>query len=119
MAIQLYKGSCHCGAIHFSFGSEPITKGVRCNCSFCSKRGTTIHLTSPDSLFRMEATKGALGLYQFGTKKAKHYFCQNCGIPVFTEATRWPGCHIVNLGCVEGVDTFSIETVVFDGKTLL
>ena len=38
MVMQKYQGSCHCGAIHFSFEAEPITKGIRCNCSYCSKR---------------------------------------------------------------------------------
>lgn len=31
MVMQPYKGSCHFGAIHFSFEAEPFTKGVRCN----------------------------------------------------------------------------------------
>jgi len=116
---QLYKGSCHCGAIGFSFEGEPITNGVRCNCSFCCKRATTLHLVPPDSQFQMEAKEGALGSYQFGAQKAKHHFCRNCGIHTFSETSRRPGCHIVNLGCVEGLDTFSLETQVFDGKTLL
>lgn len=118
MEMQQYQGSCHCGAIRFSFESEPISKGVRCNCSFCSRRGTMLHL-APDSQFHIEARDGMLGVYQFGEMKAKHYFCRNCGIHPCSETSRRPGCHIVNLGCVEGVDTFALETVVFDGKNLL
>ena len=38
MAIA-YQGSCHCGTVRFSYEGEAITKGVRCNCSFCSRRG--------------------------------------------------------------------------------
>ncbi|WP_420213825.1 GFA family protein [Janthinobacterium fluminis] len=121
--MQLSKGSCHCGAIHFSFVSEPVTKGVRCNCSFCSKRGTLLHVASPGSQFQWAAEEGALGLYQFAPppppKKAKHYFCRNCGVHRFGETTRRPGCHIVNLGCIEGVDAFALETISFDGKVLL
>src|ERR1700735_3315503 len=119
MAIQLFKGSCHCGAISFSFEGEPVTKGVRCNCSFCSRRGTLLHLVPPDSQFKMEAKEGALGMYQFGPKRAKHYFCRNCGNHTFAETTRQPGSRIVNLGCVTGVDSAAPETVLFDGKTLL
>jgi hypothetical protein len=58
-------------------------------------------------------------LYQFGPKKAKHYFCLNCGVHTFGETTRQPGCHIVNLGCIEGVDTIAWETISFYGKALL
>ncbi len=118
MVMQPYKGSCHCGAIHFSFEAEPITRGVRCNCSFCSKRGTLIHLV-PGEHFKTEIREGKLGSYQFGRKQAKHYFCRDCGIHTFSETTRRPGQYIVNLGCVEGVDTFALETTVFDGKHLL
>jgi hypothetical protein len=118
MNIQPYQASCHCGAIQFSFEAEPITSGVRCNCSFCSKRGTMISLV-PGEKFKIEAQDGALGYYQFGKRQAKHYFCKRCGISTFSETTRRPGQYIVNLGCVDGVDTFALETTVFDGKHLL
>jgi hypothetical protein len=118
MAMQPYKGSCHCGAIRFSFEAEPFAHGIRCNCSFCAKRGTMMHLV-PGAKFQIEAQDGALGQYQWGTKTAKHYFCRNCGVATFSETSKWPGQYIVNLGCLEGVDTFALETKVFDGKNLL
>ena len=118
MTMQSYTANCHCGAIQFSFEAEPFTKSVRCNCSFCAKRGTMVSLV-PGEKFQLRAADGAHGIYQFGKKLAKHYFCKHCGISTFSEAPRWPGQYIVNLGCVEGVDTFALETVVFDGKHLL
>lgn len=118
MTTQTYQASCHCGAIKFSFEAEPFTKGVRCNCSFCSKRGTLISMV-PGDKFVIDAQEGALGYYQFGKMQAKHYFCKHCGISTFSETTRWPGKYVVNLGCVEGVDTFALEQTVFDGKHLL
>ncbi|MCB1919639.1 MAG: GFA family protein [Candidatus Competibacteraceae bacterium] len=115
-----YQGSCHCGAVRFSFESEPLTKGVRCNCSICARKGA---LMSPEpmsqDLLKIDAQEGMLGLYQFGAKTAKHYFCKNCGIYTFHETSRKPGYFRVNLGCVDGVDAFALETEVFDGKHLL
>lgn len=67
----------------------------------------------------IEAAKGALGLYQFGIKTAKHYFCKECGIYTFHETARVPGHFRVNLGCVEGIDTFALDADVFDGKNEL
>jgi hypothetical protein len=116
--MQSYKGSCHCGAIRFSFDAEPFKHGVRCNCSFCAKRGIMVHPV-PGTNFHIDAKEGALGTYQWDTKTAKHYFCRNCGISTFSEAERWPGHYMANLGCVDGVDTFALETTVFDGKNLL
>lgn len=115
-----YHGNCHCGAVRFSYEGEPITKGLRCNCSICSRKGA---MMSPQAIapeqFNIDADTGALGLYQFGKKTAKHYFCKHCGIYTFHETARMPGHFRVNLGCIEGIDTFALEAEVFDGKHLL
>ena len=115
-----YHGSCHCGAVRFTFEGEPVTKGLRCNCSLCSRKGAmmTPYAIAPDR-FTIQAEEGALGLYQFGAKTAKHYFCTRCGIYPFHETARMPGHFRVNLGYIDGIDTFSLEADVFDGKHLL
>jgi hypothetical protein len=77
-----------------------------------------MHMVS-GAQFKIDAQEGALGTYQWDKKTAKHYFCKNCSINTFSEAEKWPGQYIVNLGCVEGVDTFALETTVFDGKNRL
>jgi hypothetical protein len=115
-----YRGGCHCGAVRFTFNSEPITRGLRCNCSICSRKGAMMSPQPiPAAQLDIEAEQGALGLYQFGQKTAKHFFCKHCGIYPFHETARFPGHYRVNLGCVEDVDTFSLEADVFDGKHLL
>lgn len=73
----------------------------------------------PAKQFTIEAEVDALGLYQFGSKTAKHYFCRNCGIYTFHETARKPGHYRANLGCIEGIDPFSLDADVFDGKHLL
>lgn len=115
-----YQGSCHCGAIRFSFDADEITRGLRCNCSMCGRRGA---LMSPEPIpadeMKIEADEDALGLYQFGARTAKHYFCKNCGIYPFHETARKPGHMRVNLGCIEGVEPLELEAELFDGKHLL
>ena len=73
----------------------------------------------PPERLTIDADKGALGLYQFGKKTAKHYFCKTCGIYTFHKTARQPGHFRVNLGCIEGVDPFTLEAEVFDGRHLL
>lgn len=115
-----YQGSCHCGAVKFSFESDPITKGLRCNCSLCSRKGAMMspEVIAPDKII-IDAQQDMLGLYQFGARTAKHYFCKSCGIYTFHVTARVPDHYRVNLGCVEGVDHFALEAEVFDGKHLL
>jgi hypothetical protein len=118
--MQGYRGSCHCGAVRFSFESDEITNGLRCNCSICSRKGAVVSPEPiPPERFRIDAEQGALGLYQFGAKIAKHYFCKNCGIYTFHATARKPGHYRANLGCVEGVDALALPVEVFDGKHLL
>ena len=73
----------------------------------------------PPENFTIEAEDGSLGMYQFGAKVAKHYFCKNCGIYPFHITIRKPGHYRANIGCIEGIDSFSLEADVFDGKHLL
>ncbi len=114
-----YSGSCHCGSVKFSFSGEPVTKGLRCNCSICSRKGAMmLSYVIPESELKIDS-KEHLGLYQFGEKTAKHYFCKNCGIYTFHETARAAGHYRVNLGCLDEVDTFALEFDVFDGKHLL
>ena len=115
-----YEGSCHCGAVHFTFNGPDISSGLRCTCSMCSRKGAMMSpfAISPEDL-DISADEGILGLYQFGSLKAKHFFCTKCGIYPFHETARMPGKYRVNLGCVEGIDVFSLDEEVFDGKKLL
>ncbi len=115
-----YQGSCHCGAVRFSYGGEEVTQGLRCNCSLCSRKGTMMSAEMiPEANLKVDAGLKDLGLYQFGKKSAKHYFCRNCGIYTHHETARKAGHYRVNLGCVEGVDCFTLEADVFEGAHLL
>ena len=120
MMDKTYKGSCHCGNIHFEFKHEEITKGLRCNCSFCIRRGAvmTEFVMAPEALKITVKEKSDLGLYEFGNKVAHHFFCKKCGIYPFHQTFRMPDQYRVNLGCIENIDVFSLETSVFDGKSL-
>jgi len=72
-----------------------------------------------DADLKREVDGDVLSCYQFGAKNAKHYFCNNCGIYTFHESSRKPGYFRVNLGAVDGVDSFSLEREVFNGRELL
>jgi hypothetical protein len=115
-----YKGSCHCGSIQFSFQrEEPINTGLQCNCSICRRRAAIMSdfVLAPEALTR-DVTDNALGLYQFDSGTAKHYFCKQCGIYPFHETFRIPGHFRVNLGCIDALDTEQLSVSIFDGKSL-
>ncbi len=114
-----YKGSCHCGAIRFTFTGPEIDKGLHCNCSMCRRNGAVMSgfVVAPDEMI-IEDKDNCLATYEFGHHVAKHHFCRKCGIYTFHQTLRKPGYYRINLGCVEGVDVFSVPVDVFDGASL-
>lgn len=113
-----YRGSCHCGAVKFSFATQkPVDSALRCNCSICARKGAPMSTQVFDlESLSIEADDRLLGLYQFGDKTARHYFCRNCGIYTFHETARFPGKYRVNLGCVDELDSVNLPFEVFDGR---
>ena len=117
MTVRTYHGSCHCGGVKFHFESEPITKGCRCNCSICRRRGAVMSdIYFPREAFTLEG-KDALAVYIFGDRMMNHYFCKTCGIFPFSDAIENPGRYRVNLGCVDGVDALALEIRSIDGAS--
>ena len=114
-----YKGSCHCSAIKFEFTSPSIEEGLRCNCSICRRKGAlmTPFNVAPNEL-KITSDSGALATYEFGSCVAKHHFCSKCGIYPFHQSMRKPGHYRFNIGCIEGINSFSLPFKVFDGESL-
>jgi len=59
-----------------------------------------------DSLTKY-AAKGDSG------KELHHYFCNQCGSPVFNEADVMPGLKIVKVGTLDDPTTFKPDTNIF------
>lgn len=110
------KGSCHCGAVHFTVElPEGLESARRCDCSFCAMRGA-VAVTAP--LAGLTITQGAdkLTLYTFNTGTAQHHFCSVCGIYTHHRRRSNPNEYGVNLACLEGQTPFLPKVEVMDGR---
>ena len=106
------KLKCHCGAIEAEINtSENFKKILRCNCSICKRKGTVMSMVKNEH-FKITKGQDKLKLYQFHTKVAKHFFCSICGIYTHHNPRSNPVMTGFNLGCVEGVDTFSLKDIL-------
>lgn len=116
MNAQHYTGSCHCGAVKFEVHTalEPAT---RCNCSLCRRRGALMSPAFDVSDLHIVEGVAALSLYQFNTRAAQHFFCKVCGVYPFHQTRKDPQAWRVNLGCLDGIDSYALEHTLADGAS--
>jgi hypothetical protein len=112
--MKNYLGSCHCGKVNFEFEAASLS-AVDCNCSICKRKGALWQAVD-DKHFKILSGQDDLGLYQFGTKAAKHFFCKTCGVSPFSNPRLAAVGWVVNLRCVDSVDINSLNTQPFDGQ---
>ena len=112
----MIQGSCHCGGVQFRLDAA-IAELTTCDCSLCAMRGAVmakVHET------RLEVTAGEnlLTLYQWNTRRARHYFCSRCGIYVFHRKRAAPDHFGVNARCLHDVDLASIPVRATEGANM-
>lgn len=111
-------GSCHCGAVKFEATIDLSSGGSRCNCSLCTKLGTTNGIVKPDA-FSLIQGKEKLGEYQCGAKTSRRYFCKECGVHCFGSGflEEVGGDYVaVNLNCLDNVNLSSLKIGYWDGR---
>lgn len=117
MSKREYTARCHCGRIRFSFRTEEITTGKRCNCSICIRKGAVVSsMYIPAEDFTSHEDMSLLCDYRWGDHDVNHLFCKRCGIYPYHGGPTWG--YRVNLGCVEGLDPLSLEIGLMDGRSL-
>jgi hypothetical protein len=115
-----YHASCHCGRVRFSFRCEPITSGVRCDCSLCVRRAAILSARYiPAADFTPHAEAEDLLVYQWNERVLHNYSCRHCGIFTYIgDGENNRDGYRVNLGCVEGLDSLALTLRFIDGKSL-
>ncbi|MDT8447559.1 MAG: GFA family protein [bacterium] len=106
-------GSCHCHRVRYRARPNAL-KLIECNCSICTKRGA-LHLRLAPEQVDFEGTEH-LSLYQFGTLTAGHFFCSNCGIPVYSNPRVAPSQISLNARTLDDFHQIEWERVAFDGQ---
>lgn len=98
--MQLF-GSCHCGAVMFSFRTRTPYPYMRCYCSICRKTqgggGYAINIMGEARSLEVVGRE-SLSIYRArifkdgrpGRSPAKRHFCSKCGSTLWIWDPRWP-----------------------------
>ena len=115
--MKSYTGSCHCGSVQFRVQTD-LADTVRCNCSFCIRRGAVLQKVPAD---QFDLVRGSENLSRYGARDfSDHFFCKCCGIHTFTKSTRNnENAVVVSLACLNGIDLDGIVPRIFDGARRL
>ncbi|WP_331012687.1 GFA family protein [Sphingomonas sp.] len=113
---MMVEGGCHCGLVRFeaSVPDGPV-EVLDCNCSICAMTGY-LHLIVPDSRFRLVEGQRETSTYRFGSGKARHMFCTQCGIKSFYKPRSHPDGISINLRCLDEGHGLDVRVVAFDGR---
>jgi hypothetical protein len=110
------KLTCHCGDVEAEIKIDNLEKFLKCNCSICKRKGSVMSMVKNED-FKIIKGADKLSLYQFHSKIAKHYFCSKCGIYTHHHPRSNPAMTGFNVGCIDNVDTFKLESIsINDGK---
>ncbi|HEY4074161.1 MAG TPA: GFA family protein [Herbaspirillum sp.] len=97
------KGSCHCGAVHFTLTSATPYPYQRCYCSICRKTqgggGYAINIGGDADTLKVRGSE-AIGIYHAKLKRkgekrvhtstAQRHFCKHCGSALWLFSPEWP-----------------------------
>jgi hypothetical protein len=110
------EGGCHCELVRWEavVPDGPI-EVHDCNCSICRMTGY-LHVIVPESAFTLVEGKNEITTYRFGSGKARHIFCSQCGIKSYYKPRSHPDGISLNLRCIDDADSLETKVLTFDGK---
>lgn len=112
----MIEGSCHCGGVQFRL-TAAIEELTTCDCSLCEMRGALMAKV-PEAALEVTAGEDLLTLYQWNTRRARHYFCSRCGIYVFHRKRAAPDHFGVNARCLHDFDITRVSVRATEGANM-
>lgn len=117
--MKTYTGGCHCKAVRYQVNMNEISDAMACNCSHCGAKGFLLAF-APIHDFTLLSGEDSLTSYKFNKKVIDHLFCKICGVESFA---RGPGpqgeAAMINVRCLDDVDTNALSVTNFNGKDLM
>lgn len=108
-------GGCHCGAIRYACGAEPLA-ALHCQCSDCRRMSGTGHVSSmalPEQGVRLTGTPTAYRTLSESGNHVTRYFCGTCGAPIYSTNSGVPGLLFLRASSLDDPSLFKPQAVVW------
>ena len=114
--MTVHPGSCHCGAVRFSYESDSPLVVRTCQCSFCRKHGSR-NVSDPAGSIEIISSV-PLTRYGFGLGITDFLICLQCGCYVAAAMGEGAECRsTLNLNCFDDPHLdLAAEPVVYDAE---
>jgi hypothetical protein len=118
-----FEGSCHCGAVAFTFRTSQLPErwSVRaCQCSFCRAHGARTTTDANASVTFQVADPSKLSRYRFGTRSTDFLLCSDCGVYVAAVLTSSSGQFAtLNINTIRTpLNAPQAQVVSYDGESV-
>lgn len=119
---QRFEGGCHCGGVRFVYRTALPTERWpvrRCTCSFCVRLGAR-YTSAADATLQVAVQDPSVAAdYEFGTKTAKFFRCNRCGVMLFARS-RIDGSDyaVLNVNTLDDSESLplAVQDMDFDGE---
>lgn len=108
-------GSCHCGAVKWTFTGPEVLDGCRCNCTVCNKKQNHHCIIKLDR-FKILEGEDKITTYRFNTGVAQHKFCSICGVQSFYHPRSNPDAVAIMPHCIDGDTLKGVNWTYFNGQ---
>ena len=116
--VHIYAGSCHCGAIGFSYRTSKLPSAwtVRaCQCTYCRGHSALTTSDPSGSVEFHEYQTGLLQRYRFGLRITNFLLCRSCGVYIGAEVETKAGRFgIININALRPIPVVLGPTASMD-----
>lgn len=110
-----FTGGCHCGAVRYACNAEPQVAG-HCQCHDCrrtSGTGHASHMMVPADAVTFEGRAKGYDAPAASGNLVTRRFCANCGAPVYSTNTGFPGAVFLRASSLDDPAHFKPQMVVW------
>jgi hypothetical protein len=111
--MQKRTGGCRCGAIRYEVTGRAIT-GIACHCRDCqyvSGGGATLAMVFDRAGFTV--VRGTPKVYKARPTSGGSFFCEVCGVHLFSQPDGNPGLVAVKVGSLDDTSDFKVQADIW------